>query len=193
MEIVVVSGLPRSGTSLMMSALEAGGVELLTDGVRGADVDNPRGYFEVEQMKTLDADAGWLAGARGKAVKIISHWLDRLPPEHRYRVLFMRRDLGEVLESQARMLVHRGGPRPAPDPELAAELKRHLEATARLLRERACFEFLDVRHRALVQRPRAELERVARFLGRELDVAAMCARVDPALYRVRGSDGGEFL
>ena len=98
--ITVVSGLPRSGTSMMMGMLEAGGMELLTDGIRTADQDNPKGYYEYERVKQIEHDQAWLVDARGKAVKMIAALLRHLPPEHDYRIVFMRRDVGEVLASQ---------------------------------------------------------------------------------------------
>ena len=108
--IVVVSGLPRSGTSMLMKMLEAGGLSVMTDGQRTADEDNPKGYFEVERIKGLaqEGERGWLAGARGKAIKIISYLLRSLPPQFNYRVVFVRRDLDEVLASQSKMMARRG-------------------------------------------------------------------------------------
>ena len=97
--VTVVAGLPRSGTSMMMSMLEAGGIPLLTDGVRTADRDNPRGYYELEAVKQTDRDPSWLDDAPGKAVKVISQLLPELPPQHRYRAIFVRRNLDEVLAS----------------------------------------------------------------------------------------------
>src|SRR5436190_8775031 len=103
-EIIVVSGLPRSGTSLMMQLLDAGGVEVVTDNLRSADADNPRGYYEFEKVKQVKRDASWLPGVRGKAVKMVSQLLLDLPPTERYRVVFMERDFEEMLDSQERML-----------------------------------------------------------------------------------------
>ena len=107
-EIIIVSGLPRSGTSLMMQMLSHGGLEVLTDNVRTADVDNPRGYYELEQAKRVRADASWLPDARGKVVKMVSQLLYDLPPTERYRIIFMERDLEEMLASQERMLERLG-------------------------------------------------------------------------------------
>src|SRR5947209_18564630 len=107
-EIVIVSGLPRSGTSLMMQMLEAGGLEVVTDGIRAADTDNPRGYYEFERVKKIKTDAAWLPGARGKAVKMVSQLLYDLPAGEAYRILFMDRDLDEVLASQEKMLARLG-------------------------------------------------------------------------------------
>ena len=98
-EIIVVSGLPRSGTSLMMQMLERGGVEVVTDNIRTADTDNPRGYYEFEQVKKIKGDASWLPGTRGKALKMVSQLLYELPASERYRIIFMERDLDETILS----------------------------------------------------------------------------------------------
>ena len=108
--IVVVSGLPRSGTSMAMKMIAAGGLPVVTDGLRHADASNPNGYYEFEHVKNLDkaGDLSWLAEARGKAVKIISFLITYLPEAYDYRVVFMQRDLSEVIASQNRMLDARG-------------------------------------------------------------------------------------
>jgi hypothetical protein len=106
--ITVVTGLPRSGTSLAMQLLEAAGIPPFTDGRRGADDSNPRGYYEAEIVKTLPEDQSWLGQAEGQAVKVIHLLLPHLPAGHRYRVLVMERDLGAVLRSQQRMLERLG-------------------------------------------------------------------------------------
>src|SRR5262245_20267166 len=109
-EIIVVSGLPRSGTSLMMQMLDRGGIPAVTDRLRAADEDNPRGYYEFEAVKRTKQDASWLPAARGRAVKLVSSLLYDLPNSEAYRVLFMQRDMDEVLESQEKMLARLGRP-----------------------------------------------------------------------------------
>lgn len=104
-EIIVVSGLPRSGTSLMMQMLDRGGIEIMTDHLRTADIDNPKGYYEFEDVKKVKQNADWLPSARGKALKAVSQLLYDLPPTEDYRVIFMRRDLDEMLRSQEKMLL----------------------------------------------------------------------------------------
>src|SRR3954447_18868200 len=116
-EITIVSGLPRSGTSLMMQMLDGGGVEVVTDHVRTADTDNPRGYYEYEQVKAIKRDTSWLPATRGKAFKMVSQLLYDLPPAETYRIIFMERDLDEVLRSQEKMLT-RLGRTPAPREEI---------------------------------------------------------------------------
>jgi hypothetical protein len=187
--IVVVSGLPRSGTSMMMRMLEAGGVPLVVDGVRDADVSNPKGYFEFEPVKDLAAargEAPWLAGARGRAVKIIAFLLTWLPEHYNYQVIFMHRDLDEVLASQRQMLERRGEDAPV-DREAGtrASYEGHLGQVERFLERRRCFSTLRVSYRETVASPGVTAVRVAAFLGRPLDIAAMTRAVDAELYRHR--------
>jgi hypothetical protein len=184
--IIVVTGLPRSGTSLMMRMLGAGGLALMTDGVRAADADNPFGYFELDRVRSLARDAGWLLAARGKAVKVISPLLPLLPREHAYNVLFMHRDLDEILASQVRMLEHRGEPGPLTDAHrLRAEFAVHLERTRHLLASDPAFAVLDLSYRGLIEASAQLVPGIARFLGRELDEAAMQACIAPDLYHNR--------
>ena len=191
--IVVVSGLPRSGTSMAMKMLQAGGIEVVTDGVRQADESNPKGYFELEAVKELEKaeDTAWLKDARGKAVKIISFLLPFLPEEHDYRVIFMRRDLDEVLASQNEMLVKRGEAPGTPehDAQLRQHYEQHLAKLDRLLLRRNCFSVLKVEYRNVLERPHEETRRINEFVGGYLDVARMATVGDPALYRNRAGVG----
>ena len=182
--ITIVSGLPRSGTSLMLQMLAAGGLPVLTDGVRAADEDNPRGYFEWEQVKTLKGDATWVPAAIGKAVKAIYWFLYDFPPRHEYRVVFLRRNLDEVLASQARMLRRRGTHDDSGNEarmKLLFEQELH-DVDACWLRQTA-FTTIDVEYAALVREPLEQARRVEQFLGGGLDTQAMSAAVDPGLYR----------
>ncbi|MBK1710068.1 sulfotransferase domain-containing protein [Marichromatium gracile] len=186
-EIIVVSGLPRSGTSMMTAMLAAGGVEVFSDAARAADADNPRGYFEHERVKRLrQEDPGWLRAARGKAIKVVAPLLDALPPGHRYRVLFMRRDLGEVLASQRAMLVRRGtDPDKIDDATLETLYRRQLAALEGWLAVQRHIQVLDVDYARAIAEPAVEAARVADFLDRPLDREAMAAVADPGLYRQR--------
>lgn len=186
--IVVVSGLPRSGTSLAMKMLDAGGMPLLTDGVRVADISNPNGYYEFEPVKHLDKNPNpaWLADARGKAVKIVSFLLTWLPESYDYRVIFMQRDLDEVVASQDTMLKRLGAPAAAEAQQQARALhEEHLRQVERFLARRRCFSVLRLDYRDVVTRPGDAAGRVAAFCGRTLDVSRMSAVADPALYRNR--------
>lgn len=185
--LYLVSGLPRSGTSLMMQMLHRGGLEVLTDEIRSADDDNPRGYFELEEVKQSTA---WIERAPGKVVKLISKLLIELPEGmHRYKVIFMRRDLDEVLASQRTMLERRGEALPADQADADREMKElfvaHLEEVEAWLRARGDVEVLFVSYNRLVAEPRATVERVNRFLDHVLDTDAMTAAVDGSLYRNR--------
>jgi hypothetical protein len=188
--IIVVSGLPRSGTSLMMRMLVAGGVPVITDGRRIADEDNPTGYFEFEPVKTLESgDQAWLTHAAGKAVKVVSPLLEHLPPEHVYRVLFMHRRMGEILASQRRMLERRGEPAGAlDDARMAALFGKHLDRVHGWLARQPNIEALDVDYNQLLANPGSLVQQIHAFLGNDrLDTLAMIAAIDPTLYRHRES------
>lgn len=183
--VIVVSGLPRSGTSMMMRMLAKGGVPILSDSARAADENNPEGYFEFEPVKDLASGVPplWLDRARGHAVKIVSLLLTWLPETHDYRVIFMRRDLHEIVASQQDMLAGREEVPRSDAGQLEGLYARHLEDVARFLAARRCFATLDVAHRGVIDRPADEARRVAEFLGRPLDPGAMAAAVDAQLYR----------
>jgi hypothetical protein len=185
--IVVVSGLPRSGTSMMMQMLSAGGIETLTDDLRTADESNPQGYYELERVRTLEEheDFFWLKDARGKAVKIIAFLLRYLPEDFNYKVVFMHRDLDEVLASQAKMLALRGEPSETDDARMRELFQSHLATTKRLLTGRARFEVLDISYHEVLENAAEHAERVNRFAGGQLDVERMAAVVDPQLHRSR--------
>ena len=187
--IVVVSGLPRSGTSMIMKMLEAGGLAVLTDGLRAADEDNPKGYYEVERVKNLaaEADKGWLAEARGKVVKVISFLLKSLPPQFNYRIVFIRRDIEEVLASQRKMLARRGETEDTPPERMRALFEDDLWRASYQLKRRPEFETIELHYSAVLARPLEEAQRLAAFLGGGLDAQAMAAAVDPQLYRNRAS------
>ena len=188
--VVVVSGLPRSGTSMMMKMLEAGGMELVIDGIRTPDEDNPKGYYEFERVKQLDkGDTAWGAEAQGKAVKVISALLEYHPSDYHYRVLFMNRKMPEVLASQRKMLERRGETSDISDEKLAELLTKHVAQVKRWLARQPNFEMLDLDYNAMLQDPEPWAERVNAFLGGQLDVRAMVEVVDPTLYRNRAQEG----
>ena len=185
--VVIVSGLPRSGTSMIMKMLQAGGVEPLTDRERGADVDNPDGYFEYEGVKALatDPDRTWIRLARGKSLKVISHLLQELPDGNFYRIIFAQRDLQEIVASQNTMLEHRGQPPQVSDAEAMELYGRHLLRTLMHVRGKPNMELLTLQYRDIVRDPRGCSHRINRFLGGRLDSAAMAGAVNPTLYRNR--------
>ena len=189
--IIIVSGLPRSGTSMMMKLLEAGGLPVLTDALRMADDDNPKGYYEYERVKQLDkGDQAWLAEAHGKVVKVNSALLMHLPPTHQYRVIFMQRNLAEVLASQRKMLVHRGEQAnvandAANDSEMAPLFEKHLQATKAWLQTQPNIAMLEIDYNQMVADPAPFLQKINYFLGNHLDAEQMARAIDPDLYRNR--------
>lgn len=189
--ITIVSGLPRSGTSMMMKMLGAGGLPLLTDGVRTPDDSNPDGYFELEAVKDLDkgVDLSWLETARGQGVKVLSPLLLYLPERHNYRVIFMQRPLQEVLASQNTMLARAGEAIDVvPAAEVIAQYDAHLRKVRALLTSRPCFDTLFVEHGEVIADPRAQADRVNAFAGGGLDAARMAAAVNARLYRNRSAE-----
>lgn len=185
--IVVVSGLPRSGTSMAMKMLDAAGLPLVVDGVRTADEDNPKGYYEYEPVKDLakTGDKSWLLETRGKGVKIISYLLKELPANHNYKVLFVRRELSEVLASQAKMLDRREEVSATDDQRMIELYENDLWKVSYLLKHGAHFEVLPLHYTRVIEQPLAEATRVNRFLGGRFDPMKMAAVVDPELYRNR--------
>ncbi len=184
--VTVVAGVPRSGTSLMMQMLRAGGLELLTDGARPADADNPNGYFEFAAVRGLRRDAAWLDGAEGSAVKIVHSLVTALPADRAYRVILLRRRLAEVAVSQRAMLERAGAPPDdLADERVTAVFRAQLDEVDRWLTARRNFSLLRVDYNDAVSHPGPVAERVNRFLGGNLDCDAMAAAVDPALYRQR--------
>lgn len=185
--VVLVSGLPRSGTSMMMKMLQAGGIPPLTDALREADRDNPKGYFEFERVKQLDkGDTAWLPQAEGKAVKVISALLEHLPPEYDYKVIFIERHMPEILASQRKMLVHRGEDAEGMDDERMAELfGKHVAKVKSWLDQQPNFAVLYVHYSDVLADPEAQALRVCHFLASKLNHEAMAEVVDSGLYRNR--------
>ena len=185
--IVVVSGLPRSGTSMMMKMLEAGGIPPMTDKIRTADDDNPKGYYEFERVKKLkEDDTAWLDEAQGKAVKVISALLTYLPASYNYNVIFMERAFAEVLASQRKMLVNRGeDPDKVSEEELTQLFQKHLNQVMSWIESQPNVHYLGVNYNLMLQEPDPYVEQINKFLGDSLEVKDMVGVVDPKLYRQR--------
>jgi hypothetical protein len=184
--IIVVSGLPRSGTSMMMKMLSEGGLEAVTDAVRAADDDNPNGYFELEAVKELAGGAGgWMEGAQGKVVKIISALLEHLPARYQYRVIFMERSLAEVLASQKKMLSNRAKESAIQDDEMQAQFQKHLGAVKFWLARQPNIQVLYVDYNKMLVAPEPACQAIADFIGLPVDVAKMLAVPNERLYRNR--------
>jgi hypothetical protein len=188
--ITIVSGLPRTGTSLMMQMIHAGGIPALTDKVRASDQDNPRGYFELEAVKRTRKDDSWLTEADGRVVKMVHLLLYDLPDHHQYRVVFMRRDLREVVRSQGVMLERRGtaGAR-LTDEQLIRAYEGQLTKIERWLDEQPNFQVHQVSYNTLMSDPPPAVSAIKAFLGDGLDGDAMLASIDPTLYRQRQGGG----
>jgi hypothetical protein len=185
-DIIIVSGLPRSGTSLMMQMLDAGGVPLLSDGTRRADDSNPAGYYEYEPVKKLKEDNAWLAQAQGKALKVVSPLLSWLPAGWNYKVIFVRRLLIEVLASQQRMLQRQGLDSSAADDEqLKIVYQRHLKEIEAWLAAQQNFQVFYAEYQEFHVNPGMQVEEVANFLGLSLNQQAMITSIKPELYRHR--------
>ena len=188
--VVVVSGLPRSGTSMLMQMLEKGGMPIVTDKTRAPDEDNPRGYHEFERIKELDTtrNKSWLQNYRGQVIKTISFLLQDLPLDLNYQVLFMRRNIDEVLRSQSKMLERNGtAGTVVSDEKMRLNYELHLKKVYYRLGRTPNFQVLYLDYPAIIEDPLREARRISAFLGRHLDVEAMAGAVDAGLYRNRQS------
>ena len=185
--VIIVSGLPRSGTSMMMKMLEAGGLKILTDNLREADANNPKGYYEFERVKQMkDGDLAWLPDAVGKVVKIVTGLIIYLPSDYKYKIIFMKRDLDEVLSSQKKMLGRLGKEDDnIPDDKMGKVYEEHLKQVKGWLVRQPNIEVLYVNYNAMVADPTESLHKVNEFLGGNMDVQVMSAVVDKELYRER--------
>lgn len=172
---------------MMMKMLEAGGISPLTDELRTADEDNPKGYYEFERVKKMDqGDTSWVTGARGKVVKVISALLKNLPAGEQYRVVFIRRMMPEILASQRKMLIRRGeDPDKMDDAQMTMLFEKHLKQVEDWLKAQPNFRVLYVHYSEILSDPRPQIDKLNEFLGGNLNVGAMSEMVDPQLYRNR--------
>lgn len=193
--VTVVSGLPRSGTSMLMNMLAAGGMPVFVDDQRPADRDNLKGYFEYERVKDLetDPDRTWLRQARGKAIKVVSHLLRHLPSDNQYRVLLATRDLNEVLASQNLMLARLNQANPVGDDKAMRLYTRHLQNVRSLASVRSNFRLLEVPYTDVIAAADAWSRKISAFVGRDLDYRGMAGVVDASLYRNRAKDGEAMI
>ncbi len=187
--ITIVSGLPRSGTSVAMQMLVAGGIPPLTDSLRTPDADNPRGYLEFERAKKIKTDRDWLPDAQGKVVKMVHLLLLDLPMDRRYDIVFMQRDPIEVVTSQAVMLARAGKSGAAiPAAQLIAVYQQQITRVLAFLAQHPSARVLEVNYNALIRDPAPVAATLAEFLARPMNIPAMAAAVDPALYRNRSAN-----
>jgi len=185
--IIIVSGLPRSGTSMMMKMLEAGGQPILTDNLREADANNPNGYYEFERVKELpNRDYGWLPEAGGKVVKIVTGLIMELPSDYKYKVIFMQRAMKEVLSSQKKMLGRLGREDDkVEDDKMKKIYQEHLKQVNAWIAKQPNVEVLYVNYNTMLGNPLESLRKVNEFLGGDMDVSLMAGVVNKELYRER--------
>ena len=185
-KIIIVSGLPRSGTSMMMKMLAEGGLSTVVDALRQADEDNPNGYFEIEASKSLkDGEKKWLYDAQGKVVKVISYLLEFLPDDLSYDVIFMEREISEVLASQRKMLKRRNETSVLSDAEMETQFREHLRAVKYWTARKSNIRILFVKYNEMVSAPDKLCTSIANFLEIPLDLNAMQSVPNQSLYRNR--------
>ena len=185
-KIIIVSGLPRSGTSMMMKMLTEGGIPAVMDSLRQADEDNPNGYFEIESSKSLkDGDKKWLYEAQGKVVKVISYLLEFLPDDLSYDVIFMEREISEVLASQRKMLQRRNETSTLTDAEMEAQFREHIRAVKYWTARKSNMRILFVKYSQMVETPETLCRSIVDFLVIPLDLKAMQSVPSQSLYRNR--------
>lgn len=184
--IIIISGLPRSGTSMMMKMLVEGGLQVVTDEIRRADDDNPNGYFELETVKQLpEGNFSWLQDVNGKVTKVISSLLEYLPSGYSYKVIFMERELREILASQQKMLTNRNEAAKVDDAEMEQQFQNHLAVVKAWLVRQTNMEVLYVNFNALMADPEPFCHRIAGFIDIPLNVTRMLAVPSEELYRNR--------
>jgi len=183
--ITVVSGLPRSGTSLIMQMLQKGGMEILTDNARKADESNPKGYFEYEKVKALQRDSSWLQDGDGKAVKIIAQLLKYLPSYFEYKIIFIERNMEEILLSQEKMLEKMGQKTQSHNTVLSNIFKKQIEDTKKWLEFQNNISTLYITHRDAIFHALETAKQINEFLGFNLNEKEMMQVVDPSLYHQR--------
>jgi len=188
--ITIVSGLPRSGTSMMMRMLEAGGMEVVVDNIRKAGEDNPNGYYEFEQVKKIKEGHAWIDQTYGKAFKMVSMLLKDLPQDKKYKIIFMQRNMEEVLRSQKLMLQRketRESLSESDDKEMREIFANHIDTMKKWLRKQDHMDVAYVNYNNFIEKTRHNAEAINKFLGGRLDVENMVGVVDPTLYRHRAS------
>ena len=185
-DIIIVSGLPRCGTSMMMQMLEAGGNLPMTDHIRKADEDNPKGYYEFEKVKKIKEDASWLESCYGKAFKMVSALLYYLPNDKRYKVIFMKREMAEMLASQNKMLQRKGqNSDTISDEEMSKKLHKHLRKVEEWLANQNNIDVIYINYNDVINNSYENAQLVNQFVNGRLDVEKMAGSVKTSLYRQR--------
>ncbi len=185
-EITIVSGLPRSGTSMMMKILEAGGMEVVTDNIRKANEDNPQGYYEYERVKKIKEDTAWLKETRGKAFKMVSQLLYELPSNENYKVIFIKRKMNEILASQRRMLERMGNSKgDVSDEKMGEFFNKHLSKIVEWIEGRKYIDVLYVGYNDILENPGEQIKILNQFLNDKLNAEKAFHAIDKSLYRNR--------
>lgn len=179
---------------MMMSMLAGGGMEIVSDQKREPDPDNPEGYYEDQRVKRLKQNTAWLETCKGKAIKIVSPLLKSVPDNLQCKIIFMQRDLAEILASQKKMLARRGQPEGAlSDEQMAEKFQLHLQKMDNWLSLRKNWDVIEIRYREVIENPYGEVRRVNSFLGNRFDIEKMALKVNKRLYRhqaTRRIEGG---
>lgn len=183
--ITLVSGLPRSGTSMMMKMLEAGGMEMVVDNIRKADEDNPKGYYEFEKVKKIKEDISWLDSAQGKVVKMVSMLLYDLPSGRSYKIIFMKRKMEEILASQRMMLERKNSRDDVNDEKMGYMFSKHLKKIEKWLDEQKNIEVCYFAYSNVIEHPYENAQCVTEFMDNNLDINKMVEVIDKSLYRQR--------
>lgn len=181
-KIYIVSGLPRSGTSMMMKALTSGELTPMVDEKRKADRDNPEGYFEYKPAMSLHKDNSWMGKVQGKLIKIMVNFLEYLPDDFEYEIVLMRRDLAEILKSQQKML---GKDEESVDVAVEKIFRKDIKKARKLARQKSNIRMIEIWYPEVIENPRREMKKIAEFIGYDLNVEKMVETVDPKLYRNR--------
>jgi predicted AlkP superfamily phosphohydrolase/phosphomutase/tetratricopeptide (TPR) repeat protein len=182
-QIVIVSGLPRSGTSLLMQMLKKGGLDVLSDENRKADASNPKGYFEYQPVMSIHKNNTWLELAQDKSVKVVAPLLKFLSPKYRYKVIFMKRDLGEVIQSQQKMIGKNTDVLPV---NLFEAYQKQMNQVEVWKNKEPSVELIYVDYKEVLNHPEASIKKVIDFVGTDLDMSQMVSCVDHSLYRNKG-------
>ncbi|OIQ30100.1 MAG: hypothetical protein BM564_03850 [Bacteroidetes bacterium MedPE-SWsnd-G2] len=178
--MVIVSGLPRSGTSLMMQMMNNGGLEVLTDNQRKSDDSNPKGYFEYEPVMSIHKDNSWVELAKNKSVKVVAPLLKHLPSEYRYKVIFMNRDITEVIKSQQKMIGRDTETLPV---KLFDAFQKQLQVVDTWKEKEPGVEMMYVNYKDVLENPNDLVNQISDFISVDMDQEAMISSVDKSLYR----------
>lgn len=184
--ITVVSGLPRSGTSLLMQMLDKAGMQMFVDNVRQADDSNPKGYFEHEAVKSLARNKAWVNQAVGKVVKVVSHLLFHLPDNYHYKIIFVDRDLSQILKSQQKMLIKKGkNKKESYSITLEMSYKKNLEKVDKWAKTHYNVEILHVNFSNLINNGIVEAKKIIEFLNINAKPEDIAKAIDKKLHRTK--------